>query len=635
MKNKLIILAVLLALGLSGCGTHTDPNLPRDTLPGDFMTETTAESETETITAEQTSEAVTTAETTKETEPVTTAPDTTALPENSEIVWSDDNYKLIAKNTFYYTLYDKDMNELYDYGYVDSSYKPKKVTSADGKLTILFDGGGLNWSDLELHYPQGDLNVGEVFYQENGFELRHSDDGWFAKMPERNYLFDLNVKSEKEPIYGKYTFTDANEDVTTFVWLDTGDSFRVNNYSRGYTCEYGEKFNQTYEWNGYTVITDGWTSAFVLDKTGKIALYAGDGTLEPFGNMLHCFYNSGERTKYHTFYNTELKPITDSPLCIPSLLGDGSLVGIVDNHFESFDADGKLTKQSRDYDCVFTTVYSEKLADYGAFVLVKDGGKLKLVDTDENVITEFKDYKDDWIFHWMLSGYYEKTDTEAPPAYYFVFEDGKTTNEDGIREVEFWYAPDTGKSGVYETYSSFAYAKPVLYLYPEETTDVTVKFEHPERLTTVYPAYNDGWTVTASPDGNLFDGRRNYYALYWEENSNFMPDFRTGFIVDGDYAEFLEEKLDKIGLTEREANEFIMYWLPILEKNGRSVVWFELTESRETGNKLHISPEPDSLLRVAIHIKRADSKTKVTEQVLPHFDRKGFTVVEWGGRVYE
>ena len=633
MKSKLIILAVLLALGLSGCGTHTDPNLPRDTLPGDFMTETIAEAKTEPVTAEQTSEAVTTAETTKETEPVTTAPETTALPENSKIVWSDENFKLIAKNTFYYTLYDKDMNELYDYGYVDSSYKPKNVTSTDGKLTILFEEAGFNYKPLELHYPQGDLNVGEVFYQESGFELRHSDDGWFAKLPGSNYLFDLQIATENEPIYGKSAESEGYG--ILFAWVDTGESIQIEFENNVVSKGYSEEFTQSFEWNGYKVISDGWNNGFVLDKDGNALLYT-VGAPSVYGNLLECYFRPDFGTYEKAFYRPDLTPLTDTPLIIASHLNDGGVIGIIDNHFEIYDADGNLVKKSRDYEKVMMTVCNEKVAEYGAFVLVIDDGKLKLVDADENAVAEYEDYDNSLIFHWLLGDYYEKTNEDAPAAYYFIFEDSSDVDSDyNTRSVEFWYAPDTGKSGVYESYSSFAYAKPVLYLYPEETTDVTVQFEHPECLTTVYPAYNDGWTVTASPDGNLFDGRRNYYALYWEEKSDFIPDFKTGFIVNGDYAEFLEDKLDKIGLTEREANEFIMYWLPILEKNGRSVVWFELTESREAGNKLLISPEPDSLLRVAIHIKRADSKTKVTEQVLPHFERKGFTAVEWGGRVYE
>ena len=77
-----------------------------------------------------------------------------------------------------------------------------------------------------------------------------------------------------------------------------------------------------------------------------------------------------------------------------------------------------------------------------------------------------------------------------------------------------------------------------------------------------------------------------------------------------------------------------MYWLPILEKNGKNLVYFELTESREKYNKLVIDPKPDSLLRVAIHVKKVNKKTNIKEQKLSTFERKGFTAVEWGGVVH-
>ena len=40
-------------------------------------------------------------------------------------------------------------------------------------------------------------------------------------------------------------------------------------------------------------------------------------------------------------------------------------------------------------------------------------------------------------------------------------------------------------------------AKPVLYLYPEEEMEVTVTLDFDGTLTSTYPAYGDGWTVTA------------------------------------------------------------------------------------------------------------------------------------------
>ena len=60
--------------------------------------------------------------------------------------------------------------------------------------------------------------------------------------------------------------------------------------------------------------------------------------------------------------------------------------------------------------------------------------------------------------------------------------------------------------------------KPVLYLYPEEETEVTVTLDFDGTLTSTYPDYGDGWTVTARPDGTLTDPAtgREYYCLFWE-----------------------------------------------------------------------------------------------------------------------
>ena len=112
-------------------------------------------------------------------------------------------------------------------------------------------------------------------------------------------------------------------------------------------------------------------------------------------------------------------------------------------------------------------------------------------------------------------------------------------------------------------------------------------------------------------------------------------DFSEGFYVERDEAiDFLESKLNYIGFNEKERNEFIMYWLPVLEKNGKSLVYFELTEERESYNKLIISPKPDSMLRVVIHIKKVDKKVDIKKESLTKFRRSGFTAVEWGGTTY-
>jgi len=95
----------------------------------------------------------------------------------------------------------------------------------------------------------------------------------------------------------------------------------------------------------------------------------------------------------------------------------------------------------------------------------------------------------------------------------------------------------------------------------------------------------------------------------------------------------LEKTLTQIGLTRREQNEFIMYWLPKLEKNKKSIINYKLTEKRQEENKLRINPKPDSLLRIAINIKKVDKKVNIKPQQLPRFTREDFTTVEWGGTV--
>lgn len=175
-------------------------------------------------------------------------------------------------------------------------------------------------------------------------------------------------------------------------------------------------------------------------------------------------------------------------------------------------------------------------------------------------------------------------------------------------------------------------AKPVAYLYPEAELEVTVKLDFDGDLTCTYPAYNDGWTVTARPDGTLTDaGGQTYNYLYWEGISNTDYDFSQGFCVPGrETAAFLEDALAQLGLTRREANEFIVYWLPRMENTPYNLISFQ-TDAYTDHAVLTVTPEPDSMLRVFMAWKPLDAPVELPAQDLPAFQRTGFTVVEWGG----
>lgn len=174
--------------------------------------------------------------------------------------------------------------------------------------------------------------------------------------------------------------------------------------------------------------------------------------------------------------------------------------------------------------------------------------------------------------------------------------------------------------------------KPVIYLYPEEETEISVTLIPDGRLTCTYPAYNDGWTVTASPDGTLTDAKgQTYNYLYWEGETYARYDLSKGFCVKGeDTAVFLEDALGKLGLTRREANEFIVYWLPQMQDNPYNIIAFQ-TDIYTNAAKLAVDPAPDTLIRVFMAWQASDTPVALENQELSAPDRTGFTVIEWGG----
>lgn len=174
--------------------------------------------------------------------------------------------------------------------------------------------------------------------------------------------------------------------------------------------------------------------------------------------------------------------------------------------------------------------------------------------------------------------------------------------------------------------------KPVIYLYPESTTDVTVKLDYAGELTCTYPEYKDGWKVTASPDGTLKDADgQTYNYLYWEGQNHVEYDFSEGFCVAGsDTAAFLENALSRLGLTRQEANEFMVYWLPQMQENPYNLIAFQ-SDVYTQAAQLSITPEPDTLLRVFMAWKPLKKEVEIPAQNLTAPERTGFTVVEWGG----
>jgi len=176
--------------------------------------------------------------------------------------------------------------------------------------------------------------------------------------------------------------------------------------------------------------------------------------------------------------------------------------------------------------------------------------------------------------------------------------------------------------------------KPIIYLYPEQETEINVTLGNPQNLIHTYPKYEGSWNVIAKPDGSLTDVKtgRNLYSLYWEGISTVHSAMTDGFVVKGiDTISFLEDKLATLGLTQREADEFIIYWLPRLECNTYNLIRFETSEEINTNMTLEITPTPDIAIRVMMEYKPLDNPISIPEQQLTTPTRTGFVAVEWGG----
>ncbi len=179
--------------------------------------------------------------------------------------------------------------------------------------------------------------------------------------------------------------------------------------------------------------------------------------------------------------------------------------------------------------------------------------------------------------------------------------------------------------------------KPIIYLYPTQKTDVSFTLDFKGKLLTTFPKYNQSWQVTAYPDGKIFDKKtkRFYTSLFWDGENNFPKEhylYKEGFIIENErLVSFLTQKLEYIGLNTSETNDFIQYWLPLLEKNKLNFIHFWVNDDYNIISKNIVNPKPDTTIRVFMEFYAINKKISLQEQQFQKKERKGFTLVEWGG----
>ncbi len=179
--------------------------------------------------------------------------------------------------------------------------------------------------------------------------------------------------------------------------------------------------------------------------------------------------------------------------------------------------------------------------------------------------------------------------------------------------------------------------KPVIYIYPQTAMTVRVQLEVAGKYVAQYPKMNrdDGWEVRAQPNGDLLDPRteKTYAYLFWEAEraEQFVIDeSKASLVARESVVDFLDKMASAYQLTPRERTDFVSYWMAPMQANAFSMVQF-LDVDYTSYAKMRVTPEPDSIIRMFMVFKAATGLERVGNPSMPTVERRGFTVVEWGG----
>lgn len=178
--------------------------------------------------------------------------------------------------------------------------------------------------------------------------------------------------------------------------------------------------------------------------------------------------------------------------------------------------------------------------------------------------------------------------------------------------------------------------KPVIYLYPQKAQRVSVRVEPKGGMTYSDPIYDTGtgWNVFTTTDSQITDLRdgKKFPYLFWEGRGGMYEEPKRGFVVArSDVHEFLIEKLAVLGLNAKESADFMEFWEPRMQSAPYYFVGFHGTAAMNSLAPLTITPKPDTVVRILMDFQPLQKPIKVEEPRIRTPERKGFTVIEWGG----
>ncbi|HSW79576.1 MAG TPA: hypothetical protein VLG47_02255 [Candidatus Saccharimonadales bacterium] len=175
--------------------------------------------------------------------------------------------------------------------------------------------------------------------------------------------------------------------------------------------------------------------------------------------------------------------------------------------------------------------------------------------------------------------------------------------------------------------------KPVIYLYPQKTTNVDVGVgAHITKSDPTYGPY--GWqNVVAHPDGSLNYQGKTYGSLYWEgKGIGMYPLLSSGMVVPhAQVVSTIKSQLSEQGLNAHEISDFLAFWQPKLPNTPYTRLTWLGTDDMNQLAPLQITPTPQTVIRTFLDFQGLDHQLQLSPQTFKAPQRDGFTVVEWGG----
>ena len=225
----------------------------------------------------------------------------------------------------------------------------------------------------EAYHPFPDIP--EISYKDGGYYLTAAKATGhkleFDVPPEHVIYTDREYRRSFNG-YGIYIRILSDEGLITWINIDDNSDYVVEFFS--------PDNDRILEWDGFTVMHDGWSNTFVL-KDGEVIMETDDGAAEVYGNLLLIYQFLEVGSAEITLYGPGLTPLCDEPVYALTKTPDGVGGRTDDHHFTVWDTDGNVLRVSREYDKIYA-------ASQG-YILVRNGD-VKLIDSYENEVAVYE-----------------------------------------------------------------------------------------------------------------------------------------------------------------------------------------------------------------------------------------------------